>query len=178
MGEVFARAKLLHIWLGSSSDANQIRQPMERLLGREVRDCDGLVFHCHTNWDGVDYEVFDNKHWSRAWVTQGIILAHTLIASLGMRVFHYVDLFHQMKQIGRIRAGTSFHQFNRILNSSATPIRGSSLLYLLWCFNGKDCSVKHDRVYSLLSLSDQREDRTRLRYLDKRARLSSPGTLW
>jgi hypothetical protein len=177
LGEVFARAKLVHIWLRSSSNADQIRRTTESWLGRYVRDCDDPMFPRQMTWNGVDYEIFDNEYWSRAWVTQEIILAHTLIVSLGARVFHYADIFHQLEQIGGIRPGTSFDRFNEILNTPITRIRGSNLLYLLWCFNDKICSVTHGNVYSLLSLCEQRQDRSRLRYFNTHARLPSPGTL-
>jgi hypothetical protein len=157
MGEIYAGAELVHIWLGEIPDSEPGRSLLIDLA--KLADID---------WDSEDESGLDtyffllgkyltkNHYWARAWVTQEIVLARSIIVSLDTQLLDYVDLFDHPKYLREVDGDESFYQFEKLGRNEPSELRGSSLLYLLYHFRDKECSVPSDRVYSLLSLCDER----------------------
>jgi hypothetical protein len=159
MGQIFAEADFVHIWLGKASDTDGISQ----VLRGSPQNGDwrvNLERYKHT----LCRHLFGNAFWDRAWVTQEVALAKFLRVSLGPQLFQYHELFRHADELASLRAKTSFNQFDPTktghlfvssscvdhCNTSVQPEH--SLPYLLNHFSSKRCSVLHDRIYSLLSI--------------------------
>jgi hypothetical protein len=157
MGDIFAGAKFVHIWLGKVLVPEVFRY---FLLGPAnstgINEWKKYFANYHA---GLGWNVFKNGYWDRAWVTQEIMLARSIVVSLGTELFGYEDLFYHAKHMPEYRTDDSFYQFEFVRNDLRTKFLGASMVYLLYHFRRKKCSIQRDRVYSLLSFCDAHERR-------------------
>jgi hypothetical protein len=153
MGEIFAGAELVHIWLGEIPGSEPGRSLLVDLA--KLADID-WENEFNTYYDLLKKYLFENYYWTRAWVTQEIVLARSIVVSLDTQLLDYVDLFDHLKYLPDYPFKDSFHQFENLGRDEPPELRGSSLLFLLCHFRNKECSVPSDHVYSLLSLCDER----------------------
>jgi hypothetical protein len=162
IGEIFARANLVHIWLGKKSYPEAIRHLLLGPAGSgdvdqyvDEHEVELWKIRAEERIYFLNIDLFKNEYWDRAWVTQEIVLARCIVASLGNELFNYSDLFYHTTYMPELRIDNPFYQFEYINQKQSTELRGSSLLYLLRHFRNKKCSVPRDRVHSLLSLCDE-----------------------
>jgi hypothetical protein len=142
MGSVFSRADYVHVWLGTIADTSTIRPLLasaawSSLIGPDMRF--------------IDEHIFRNKYWTRAWIVQEIILARRVELSLGAERCQLPDLILRLRCYYPEWTVTHFEQF--VLDSEdIVQIRGQPLIASLSRFSEKECSLIHDRVFSLLPL--------------------------
>lgn len=94
-----------------------------------------------------------NPYWTRAWITQEILLAQDVLflaATEEMRLRHLQELFSWIDY-----GQTELAQLRPLLSLQPQNIRGTNLFRLLALFRNKGCSIKRDRIFSLLSLCEQ-----------------------
>jgi hypothetical protein len=104
MGQIFAEAVMVHIWLGATPKADGIVDLLRT-------QSEGALWDVNYDRYGDDLSryVFKNKYWNRALVTQEVVLAKMVMVSLGDQVFHYSEPFNNATDFrtpfrGRIRA--------------------------------------------------------------------------
>jgi hypothetical protein len=142
MGEIYSEAEVVIAWLGPASE--------ETLL------------HYHGNMPST-YDSFwttrtvfedlaGNEYWTRAWITQELVLAHRISIAIGPLTFTFKKLLEMIHSIGFEFAITE--RFGQILAFTASKgnIVGEPLAKLLLTFRNKKCSVSRDRIFALLGL--------------------------
>jgi hypothetical protein len=151
MGQIFAEAVMVHIWLGATPKADGIVDLLRT-------QSEGALWDVNYDRYGDDLSryVFKNKYWNRAWVTQEVVLAKMVMVSLGDQVFHYSELFNNATDFRRHRSEVAFEQFDFGATQDKDDLIGSSLLHLLCYFRARECAVLNDRVYSLLAVCGER----------------------
>lgn len=148
MGSIYSRASRVISWLGSSPDMANVLRNVESYFVRrnwvDERDLDTDV--------GI---LFAHEYWTRAWVTQEVILArrHTLMAD-GCRL----PMNHLHPLLGPIDDSRHLIRLLQLQNVSPRYFEGRSLIHLLDEFRMQDCAIPHDRVFSLLALCGQGSD--------------------
>lgn len=133
MGEIFSNAEQVIAWLGTDSLVSEFIRQVR--LGNGI----GIFRDHHAEW--LAFHQLD--YWDRAWVTQEIGLARTVL------------LVTSEEEVDYERA-------LRYLYDPRIPPTGGlfqvrSLAFLLDRFTDKKCAIDLDRVYSLLSLCDAEE---------------------
>jgi hypothetical protein len=151
MGNIFASARNVHVWLGKTSDpcrmSKQLAEPSSNLITRNepTERRRGLEL--------IGRYILHNEYWDRAWVVQEIVLAQYLMISLDATTLPISGFFRRINQLHVDIAETPFRQF--AAPDQKVPLRSlrdTSLLSLLGWFRDKHCSVPRDRVFSLLAV--------------------------
>lgn len=95
-----------------------------------------------------------HMYWSRAWVTQELVLCENVVVAVGLTQVKLADLIKKAKVL---HSDVAVAWFGQLVNFVKEVPRGQrkGLVYLLWKFRFKDCSLPQDRIYSLL-LSQKR----------------------
>jgi hypothetical protein len=98
-----------------------------------------------------------NEYWNRAWVTLEIVLARHVSVLLDDMSFSLPDMGEKVTALGLEFTDPQFEQFclsggGRGVDLPSGIFWDQSLLYLLSWFRTKNCSIPHDRVFSLLLL--------------------------
>lgn len=156
MGEIFASARRVHIWLGRTSNVHR----MSALLSSSSSDGrkDAGILELQTDLDLIGRYVLHNEYWNRAWVVQEIVLARSVVVSLDVTT---LSLRRFCRRIDRLRLDitqTPFQQFEICHDQDPLQsLRNTSLLSLLGRFRDKDCAVPRDRVFSLLAMCHPEE---------------------
>lgn len=132
MGSIYSRARMVVSWLGTSPDIADALH--EVALDHRYNDVE---------------VVFAHEYWTRAWVTQEVVLArrHALMAggvTLPMNDFHPL--------LGPADSYGHLIRLLQIQNMSPKYFKRRSLIRLLEQFRMQECAVPHDRVFSLLAL--------------------------
>ena len=115
------------------------------------------------------------RYWSRRWVVQELLLATDVTILCGdadvawfylMKFLHWIDSVQQPKSgraqiIGSIKTTLPFNMIRYTTVGSESfkvPYQADdhSLMDLVTDFQGTECEVIHDKIYSLLSLSRER----------------------
>jgi hypothetical protein len=141
MGNIYAGAKCVCLWLGEAS----VLKPclgLIRTLGR-------YASYNETQIRLIRYHILDNPYWSRAWITQELGLARQIAVIGTGEVMPFSTLLRAM----------SSHHFMLAESSPMALFTGVSrlkegmpLLRLLSQFRTMQCSIRQDRIYSLLAL--------------------------
>lgn len=125
MGTIYSKAYNTIIWLGARTSDNQNWRQLYREGPSHL-------------WENA---VSKNEYWSRAWITQEVILARTITVLMGDFARPFLDVACEN---------------NLDLRFWKDAIKGSesraSLLQLLSAKRAQRCSIPRDRIYSLLSL--------------------------
>ena len=129
----------------------------------------------------VAIKLLDRTYWSRAWVVQEIVLARKITLFCGEQCANFQDLEDLISGQPRFETSSLHHmRIHRLRRRDAnndglhprelgqeTPPRDRKrenssgwLPYLLETYPNVQCSVKHDKIYSLLGLIDFYEDGT------------------
>ncbi|KAL5119411.1 hypothetical protein ACEQ8H_002680 [Pleosporales sp. CAS-2024a] len=162
MGRIFSGAFLVYLWLGSLPVMAHWIQYLRALKGRTPGSHDdesyaflkpGDMVEAHTT---VGKYVFNNEYWSRAWVTQEILLARNVVVLVCGESFKISDLVTARVNFDNVDLGNFT---NCAMNRFAQVVDGSSkfqhepLIQLLDSFRDTRCEIPRDHIYSLLALS-------------------------
>jgi hypothetical protein len=158
MGRIYSLALQVISWLGNDPDiVSFFKFAQEVSSMRPSTFSLPLTLTDHTV--GI-IGVAGHSYWTRAWVTQEVILAQRLhllanTETISLELLQNVGLRAIWHQKAFDRLGGP-----RIHGDSWKPIyalrrnrRDSTLLENLWHFRNKQCADERDRVYSLLSIS-------------------------
>lgn len=129
MGAIFAQAAQVISWLGD----HPYRVEFLRSTAR-----DQMYFY-YAELFAMD------TYWTRAWVTQEILLARNVILMAGR-------VTCPMQQI-RSRYVSSFSPLLKAATGTDSNITHANLVYLLDVFRQQECEIARDRIFSLLALS-------------------------
>jgi hypothetical protein len=142
MGQIYSRASRVVSWLGASPD-------IAKLLRQIPYTDEGGGYG-----DGVA-SLLTHRYWTRAWVTQEVILARQLSLMAGE-----VELSkeHLPQNLGYSVVNSG--HLVQWLQFSEGPKRSKnmSLIHLLDTFHAQECETPHDRVFSLLALCRESSD--------------------
>lgn len=145
MGEIYANADMVMIWLGITGYDESVLQTKVQKPPR-------------TDWQegGFLLKMITSDYWSRAWITQELLLAicPVFLTQSGLHSFGTVGKLLQPDSIANPRLDVL-----SLLDTYATPPgthKSSDIVSLLHRLNGskKKCMNVLDRVYSLLALSE------------------------
>jgi hypothetical protein len=155
MGHIYSRAKMVISWLGNDPEIASFFK-----LAREINFWSTLSnFHPPIMADYIEQIVLISSHiyWTRAWVTQEVILAQRLLLlaateivwlealqTIGTRAIWYE------KALGSLR---THEELWKPICALMGKRRESTLLENLWHFRNKKCADERDLVYSILSIS-------------------------
>ncbi|KAF7671079.1 hypothetical protein GT037_010860 [Alternaria burnsii] len=142
MGSIYSRASRVISWLGSSPDmANVLRNVENWIEGYELDTDVGILFA--------------HEYWTRAWVTQEVVLArrHTLMADGTM-----LPMNHLHPLLGPTDDSRHLIRLLQLQDVSPNYFHGRRLVHLLEEFRMQECAIPHDRVFSLLALCGQGSD--------------------
>lgn len=147
MGSIYSRASRVISWLGPSPGMANVLQNVES--------------HYRRNWiygHEPDTDVgilFAHEYWTRAWVTQEVILArrHTLMADGATLPMDHLHPF-----LGPTDDSRHLIRLLQLQNVSPNHFHGRSLVYLLEEFRMQECAIAQDRVFSLLALCGNDSD--------------------
>ncbi|KAH8725616.1 heterokaryon incompatibility protein-domain-containing protein [Phaeosphaeriaceae sp. PMI808] len=109
----------------------------------------------------------ENEYWSRAWVTQEVLLARHVLVVAGYEVHGLVPLAAKYRAAVVFFKDSPFENLVDILLQKrirmermqmmevATGLEGWGIINLLHRFRNKNCAIRRDRIYSLLALSKE-----------------------
>jgi hypothetical protein len=146
MGNIYAGAQCVLLWLGEAPGLAP-SMAMLRTHGQNANfneEQKGLI----------QYHLLNNAYWSRAWITQEIGLARRIIVLGAGEAMPYSTLLRAVKADSSSSSGSLVVQFHpmKIFASIPRELRDAPLMTLLSRFREKQCSIRSDRIYSLLSL--------------------------
>jgi len=147
MGRIFANALYVHVWLGRTTDVDQ----MSKLFNSDIWNGDVLT-NLEKKMQLILRYVVRNEYWNRSWIIQEITLARSVIISLDLTTLPLSDFYERIRRHPLDFSRTSFRQFD---GPEHVYYNDNSLLSLLNWFRDKHCSVPHDRVFSLLGLCQE-----------------------
>jgi hypothetical protein len=144
MGNIFKLAQCVFLWLGKAQGLASLIESLKKNPVPLTSDS-----RMDLQDSSVQKYILENEYWRRAWVTQEIVLARSLILFCDGELITYSSLL----------ASLPYHfepQWRRSLmsefGSNSIVVYGKPLVHLLWKFRGKQCIVPQDRVFSLMSL--------------------------
>lgn len=161
MGEIYSKARHVYAWLGTCYYPKSIRYFFEGPI--QLEDHKEIFNHFCNHEMNISYYVTKNRYWSRAWITQEIMLAQNVIVLLGMRSTSFVFLLARIRcYIAVLEARPAYrtmleyhslyYQFAPRLLDGVSNGFEESLISLLSRFRSNESSIPHDRVFSLFSL--------------------------
>jgi hypothetical protein len=160
MGDIYSRAAMVVAWLGDQASVEVALASLQVAGTRwPILNTSRRLRNLAKQQDGTDKKSFLfalKEYWSRAWITQEIALA-TRVKLLARETEW--DLSRASGN-GLFRARKSLRHDETIsqVTSLATEqydSGGKSLLGLLSRFRDRQCSVRRDRIFSLLSLCSE-----------------------
>jgi hypothetical protein len=140
MGQIYSRASDVISWLGNDEHISDFFRRTNR----------GSVSILQ---DEGEYNLTRNSYWTRAWITQEVLLARDVRFLAGteeLRLENLQSLFSNIDQ-----GQSELAQLRPLLSQKSWNVRGVNLFRLLALFRNKECAVKRDRIFSLLSLSEE-----------------------
>lgn len=130
----------------STWDTHDRKHPLNDLSGKVEK-----VLECIT----------EHEYWTRAWVTQEILLANRAVIVSGFTAHSLMSLARKWRNNVLHHSDKPFENLVDIVlqkKSSRTKtnaLSSSGLVNLLHRFRNKDCAIRRDRVYSLLALCQE-----------------------
>jgi hypothetical protein len=143
MGSISAQAQLVVSWLGYMQTRSR-PLPVNRRY-RYVSSTNGLRELEYWTW------IANNEYWSRAWITQEIILARRISIRTGS-VAHTLEQCRWSKRYYESAAFKFFYDYNGYRDM----IMRRSLALLLFHLRANKCSIARDRIFSLLSICSEK----------------------
>jgi hypothetical protein len=159
MGQIYSKAERIISWLGTGLDLAAFLDAAWR-----HSSCDWRLKkqQIEQHWNSI-WKLHNNVYWKRAWITQELILAHT-VHLLANDVAIPLLVLHDIAETLRVVHGHSFHWHSWQplvhVRHASTPL---PLMVNLWHFRDKRCSDLRDAAYSLLYMSSD-GDKLRVDY--------------
>jgi hypothetical protein len=148
MGKIFSNATQVHLWLGVMPASLLPLLHIIQKAKASTYDDWGAV---RSNTDTITKYIIDNEYWTRAWITQEIMLAREVIVVMGTMSMGFAAMLEGMEYFYLIN-GVAQSQFSQISRQFREELQLESLISLLAHFRDKRCDDPRDRVFSLLSL--------------------------
>lgn len=156
MGEIFTAAQRVHVWLGRTSDVDRMSMLLSSSPSKGSPRSE--PFELQKNMQLIGKYILHNEYWNRAWVIQEIVLARKVVVSLDMTTLSLSKFSESIERLRLDTAGTPFGQFNaRNRQEWKAFVCDKSLLFLLYWFRDKHCSLPYDRVFALLAVCQERD---------------------
>ncbi|KAK7183482.1 HET domain-containing protein [Paraphaeosphaeria sporulosa] len=164
MGDIYLKAACVVTWLGNcdnipASDIPEVIMDIVRpiLDGKTRKSAKGNMKYKYSLFRCT----FDNPYWRRAWVTHEIRLALHHMAMLGCCQIAFNDPTSLFGEVRRWDAAQDKKilqvesKFDFLKEISRNVDREDALINLMDDFYGRECSVRQDRVFSLLSFCNE-----------------------
>lgn len=157
MGAIYSHVEYVHIWLGSMVVTESMRMCGTHVHAnddQEISEC--LVersSNLHHDRNQLNNDIFYNQYWTRTWIIQEIVLVQHVIVSLDRQRVTFSDLLGLFKCSLSSRTRTPIEKFQNIEASKGQP-----LIFLLSHFSEQNCTLVHDRIFSLLPLCSDGTD--------------------
>jgi hypothetical protein len=149
MGQIYSKAEHVISWLGTDSDLAAFLNVAWRHSSCDWRSKKQQVEQ-HQN---SIRKLHDDVYWKRAWITQELVLAHT-VHLLANDVTIPLPVLHDIGETLGIVHGFNFRRYSwqPLVHArhASTPL---PLMVNLWHFRDKRCSDLRDAAYSLLYMS-------------------------
>lgn len=149
MGQIYYNAQLVLIWLGKSPFFIPIARSLQNHRDPSLEDYRTLES------DSMISCLYNNEYWTRAWVTQEILLARSVLVIMDDQTILLSLLVDRLKFLFLTESEafkqSHFSQYTSERDYSPS-LDENSLILLMNRFRGKECSVPQDRVFSLLAL--------------------------
>jgi hypothetical protein len=140
MGSVYSRATEVVAWFGMDSQIESyLRTPENRTLKNEM------------SFTSVFKAFRDASYFSRAWITQELVLARSIVLAAGSFELDTLEL--PVSLFKKVHDYLHLSGF-QILSPKRVELRGQDLIDLLRMHTTKQSREARDRVYSLLALCD------------------------
>lgn len=154
MGTIYTRAEAVIAWLGCAS-----KETVLSYHGNPPTKTKDPCRHARRRAYVARRRVYEdlagNRYWTRAWITQELIIARNIVVAIGSLTFTFDKLREMIRGIGYLPASTE--EVGQVLAlGSGENILGEPLAKLLSTFREKKCSVTRDRIFSLLALCAER----------------------
>lgn len=95
MEKVFSAAQSVYVWLGKMPDFRPIFQSLKRWRNPKYEDMNVARGVDRSSWI-LEY-LYENEYWSRAWVTQELILAQEITVYLDEDTVESTELLHSLR---------------------------------------------------------------------------------
>jgi hypothetical protein len=155
MGDIYTRAKAVWIWLGASKELEQV---LYNFAWKSFEDSFGKV-------EKILEMITKHEYWSRAWVTQEVLLPRSTYLIAGTQTHHFFTLARQFRAAVPYFQDNAFENIVDVLmlqaarrqqpgisRNDATGLWRWGVVNLLHRFRNKKCTMRRDRIYSLLAL--------------------------
>ncbi|KAH7092444.1 heterokaryon incompatibility protein-domain-containing protein [Paraphoma chrysanthemicola] len=156
MGRIFSRAFLVYLWLGKLPSMAPFMTYFRNSKSKSLFSDPGTPWNTIMQTrDIVKSCIFNHEYWSRAWVTQEILLARSVMILVGRESLKFSDLVGAMTHFDHPDLSNfSDCTFAGFADVVQTPgkLRAKTLINLLDQLRDKECEIPRDRIYSLLSL--------------------------
>jgi hypothetical protein len=156
MGSIFSRADLVHVWLGACEAVKRVKSLV--YYPEQNMEPEDWVWLSNHNMELMEWCIFRNKYWTRAWRIQDVVLAKHVEVSLSVQrmpftmfMKSYQHLRHDWKHI------THFEQYAGHFEE-LTQFCDEPLVQSLHHFREKDCGIVQDRIFSLFALCKDSRD--------------------
>lgn len=160
MGQIFSNSRSVLLWLGDMPRSVPTLVETIMTLSTSYEDLSMI----YANKGDLKKYIMDNTYWSRAWITQEILLARHVKILLGTTIVDFQhDMISGLKQFYLVDSTHNRH-FSQFMSCWNGEFHASPLLTLLCQFQNKECEHRHDRIYSLLSLCSDVCDRVEVDY--------------
>jgi len=145
MGNIYSKAETVIAWLGLASNETVLYYHGKLETKHPHRYRKKAVYD----------DLAGNEYWTRAWITQELILARDISVAIGSFTFTFGKLLEMIRGIDYYLAKTE--EVGQVLAlNTRSKIVGAPLAELLLAFRNKNCSNPRDRIFSLLALSEEK----------------------
>lgn len=149
MGRIYSSASVVYVWLGKSPAVAPVARSLANWETPSFADLDLRRFEVLRAY------LYNNEYWTRAWISQEIILAREVVFFLDSEPIGMRHLLPSMRSYyvltGDKAQRVPFEQYTGFMDGE-TSLVGMELIDLMHHFRENRCRVPQDRVFSLLSL--------------------------
>jgi hypothetical protein len=163
MGKIYSNATRVELWLGGTSPALAPLIQAMRLGAGSLISSDRLL---NINCNIIIKCILNNAYFNRAWVTQEILLARRAVARIAMESLDLEHLIAGLKQWPYPEGPSTFDEspFAQFTRQRRTQLERENLLSLLAQFRDRHCAMSRDRIFSLLSLCSDADNKVKVEY--------------
>ena len=162
MGDIYAKARCVYIWLGLLPSLSSVGHLLSPSWWRNILSLDREYYRRRIS----RLDVFENEYWTRAWITQELLLARQLRVILRETVLDFDDFLvaigYPRDELGGVNIKGGGTDETRKLTRTMQPmirfktmqdgLNDVPLVVLLESLCEMQCSTPRDRIFSLLSL--------------------------
>ncbi|KAF2818911.1 hypothetical protein CC86DRAFT_152298 [Ophiobolus disseminans] len=154
----------------TSTSIPDLSVPTLDLLGDDSRGKSDILSDTTGKVEKLFESLSENEYWSRAWVTQEVLLGKSTTVVAGRQAHSLLSLASKYRAAVPYFKESAFEnlidlvllqqrrkeKLSRIrLDDMGTGLEEWSVIQLLRRFRNKKCAIRRDRIYSLLALSNE-----------------------